>query len=149
MSNSSAMSLEDRIVQELKEQSLFKLVGDEDAIRDLVKRAITESLYKDRVVGNGYNQTKRETIVMETAREVAEKAAKELVGEMVEFLKTEKAFQGAVMVAVQAALPQAIENFARGIVQNSVETSRITAMQAVQVAAENGMIRAITNNYTK
>lgn len=149
MSNSSAMSLEDRIVQELKEQQLFKLVGDEDAIRDLVKRAITESLYKDRYIGDGYNKRQIETIVMETARKVAEKTAQDLITEMAAALKTEKPFQDAVMAAVSAALPQAIQNFTRGIVQSSVENAHVAAMQAVQAAAESGMIRAYTNNYTK
>lgn len=50
--NSPKMTLEERIVQTLKDDSLMKLVGDEDAITELVKRAISRSALRGASAGS-------------------------------------------------------------------------------------------------
>lgn len=58
--NSLGMTFEERIVSTLKDDKLMALVGDEDAITDLVKRAISETLFKPVVTKDRYGHTTTE-----------------------------------------------------------------------------------------
>lgn len=85
MRNSQNMSLEDRIVQVLKEDKLMSLVGDEDAIRKLVERALREALFEERTIpgGNQYHPKKEPSAVVSAAREAAAKIATEMAEELI------------------------------------------------------------------
>ncbi len=107
-SNSQKMSLEDKIVQRLKDKDLYELVGDEESINELVKRAIQEALFKPVVVSIGlYSQTQtKPSVSVSAAIEVAEKAAQNVVESLVDDLAKNPEFKSAVMAVFAASLPE-------------------------------------------
>lgn len=105
-SNAKGMTLEARIVQTLKDDHLMKLVGDEDAITDLVKRAITEALFQPRRISGGYGRIEEtDSVAVSAARNIAEKAASKLAGDLITSVMEDAAFQERVKVAMLQAIP--------------------------------------------
>lgn len=112
-SNSVTMTLEQRIVQNLKDDTLMKLVGDEDAITELVNRAVREALFQKREVKEGYNTYTVSSPVMDAAKKVAEAYA----AKAVEALAADDELANAVRDAFLSSLPAAITGQAGGLVQ--------------------------------
>lgn len=127
MSNSTNMTLEEKIVQKLKDETLFQLIGDEDAITDLVGRAIREALFKDHVDRSGYNSVTTPSPVMAAARKVAEQAAKEMIEKEVALLLEDEKLRGALLQAFIAAIPSAMENVMRNSFRQIADTANIDA----------------------
>jgi hypothetical protein len=109
MSNSQNMTLEERIVQKLKSDTLMELVGDEDAITTLVTRAINEALFKERDDGNYYHPKKVPSPVMNAAEHVAKRITADAV---TKFLADEKTMQ-LVDQIIAAEMPRAIQAWLR------------------------------------
>lgn len=147
--NSTSMSLEDRIVQEIKDQSLFKLVGDEDAIRNLVERAVKQAIFEPRTTGAGYERRTTDSIAIATAKEVAKKAAADLLASMCAELAKDESFQKAVAAAISAQLPAAISGFTASLVISANEQTKVAVMNTLTTAANDGMLRMLTNNYSR
>lgn len=113
MSNEAKMTLEERIVQTLKDDHLMKLVGDEDAITHLVHRAINEALYEPRYVPNpnGYGQQqKKDSVSVAAARDVAEAAAKALAADLTAELLEDPDFRERVKRGIINAIPNTLLN---------------------------------------
>lgn len=131
MSNEGKMTLEERIVQTLKDDHLMKLVGDEDAITDLVRRAVTEALYKPRFVPNpnGYGQQeRRDSVSVAAARDVAEAAAKTLATEFTTELLGDPEFRDRVKRGILNAIPNTLLNAFDYQVR---ETARLIAFEEI------------------
>lgn len=122
MSNEKAMSLEERIVQRLKSDTLFSLVGDEDAITELTRRAIREALFKDReVVGaRGYGTDKHPAPAVAAAFEVAKKAAESILADEVARLKADPTFAKMVRDALADSILKALDYTGGALVSNIV-----------------------------
>lgn len=107
MSNEAKMTLEERMVQTLKSDHLMKLVGDEDAITELVTRAIREALFQPKRVPRSYGGfDETDSIVVREARNVAQKAAEKVAAELCEELMKSDSFRDNVREAMVRCLPQ-------------------------------------------
>lgn len=109
MSNQAKMTLEEKITQTIKSDTLMSLVGDEDAITELVERAIREALYQPvriRKQYGGYEE--KDSVVVHEARAVANAAAKSLTEKMVEKLLKDEVFVEQVQAAMLATIPHAL-----------------------------------------
>jgi hypothetical protein len=80
------MSLEEKLVQVLKDEKLFALVGDEDAITELTTRAIREALFTPIVEKDRWGSINRQADapVVAAARDIAQKAVSKVVADMIE-----------------------------------------------------------------
>lgn len=106
MTNEAKMTLEERIVQSLKNDSLMKLVADEDAVTELVKRAIQEALYQPRRVEQSYGRfEQKDSIVVAAARDMAEKAVRAHIDTMMATLMADKNFRKTVEDQMLRAIP--------------------------------------------
>lgn len=135
MSNTSKMSVEELLVQNIKDDKLYSLVNDEDALTKLVQRAITEALFQPRTVpdGRGYgNKISEDAPAVAAAREAARQAAEKMVGKIMEVLFADKDFGEVVIKAVANAIPQAAENLAQQWVVSAAKNAHVNSMQAVR-----------------
>jgi hypothetical protein len=127
-SNAPAMTLEQRIVQNLKDDTLMKLVGDEDAMTELVKRAVHEALFKSRTVRDGSYSTKEvDTPVVEAARATAARLAQAAVDEVLSSPENRRR----VLDAIVDLLPAAITGYLSGAVGSLVNTASNDAIRRV------------------
>lgn len=89
-SNAAKMSLEEKIVQKLKDETLFQMIGDEDSILELAKRALREALFQPTKVteGSGYNArtVSKPSVVMQVAEDVAREAVQKAAREHIDAL---------------------------------------------------------------
>lgn len=116
MSNSQRMTLEERIVQTLKDDKLMALVGDEDAIRELVVRALREALFEERTVRDGAYNTRREpSAVQKAAREAAEKLATEAAQKMIAEIMADQAVRAAIMEVLPSVIVQGLIRKSEGV----------------------------------
>lgn len=127
MSNTIGMSLEERIVQKLKDDTLMQLIGDEDAITDLVKRALHLALFAER---KDYRGNTEPSPVTQVAKEAAQKLAARMVDQALE----DETIRKKLFEAIVAALPTAIENYASYAISSIGKRSSMDAMTAVQEA---------------
>lgn len=139
--NATKMSLEQRFVQNLKEERLFALLGDEDALTELVKRAIHEALYQPERIHAGYGRIEeKDSIVVKTAKEIAARVADKLIADMATELLADQTVRLAVLEAMARGIPEAIRNGLYGAVQSfGTQTADATLMR-VQDAIRNKML---------
>ena len=122
-SNSANMTLEDKLVQVIKEDKLAALIDDEDSVNDLVKRALNEALFNERTETvpnpNGWGQAKIITtpsLVVQAAREVTDEAVNEVAKAMLdEIMRNEE-----IVAILREVLPKLLLQAILGQVQNSV-----------------------------
>ncbi len=108
-SNSKEMTLEERLVQTIKNESLMKLVGDEDAITQLVTRAIQEALFQPRRVARDYGIIEQMDsplveITRSCARTYADTIAKTIIEELLTDSKNKTILQNAIIAWIPAAI---------------------------------------------
>ena len=139
-SNSKEMTLEERLVQTIKNESLMKLVGDEDAITQLVTRAIQEALFQPRRVERDYGRTEQMDsplveITRSCARTYADTIAKTIIEELLTDSKNKTILQNAIIAWIPAAindhLRAAISSMGYSLVQE--HTSLINSMRSPTV----------------
>lgn len=127
-SNSKNMTLEDRIVQDLKENRLGALIGDEDALAALAKRAIDEALFKDRFITEGYGYNKKDvrkpSLVVETAKEIAEKAIAKCIDDLFQKVLEDPNTRKIIDEAIASLLPS--------IVMRSVDQQAMQIIRTIQ-----------------
>ena len=139
-SNSTNMTLEEKIVQTIKDTSLMQLVGDEDAITKLVTRAITEALFKDvevRDPNSGYGgSTIRISPVIQAAREVA----KQITDSVGKTLADDPEVQRLVRNAIIDYLPIAAKQSAQDSVTDLLERARRQTLDQIIMLKNNRQI---------
>lgn len=124
-SNSKTMTLEERIVQSLKDDTLMKLVGDEDAITELVRRAVKEALYQPARVPTTYGRyDEKDSPVVQAARNVANQAAEQLAAELIANLKGDANFEREFRAALAKSIPGVLVTAFRQYVE-AESTSRM------------------------
>lgn len=136
-SNSPKMTLEERIVQTIKSDTLMALVGDEDAITELTKRAIHEALYQPQKVVGPYSTSTIDSPVVAAARDVAKQAAQQVVKEMVDALVADDAFRASVRQAIAETFPGAIADFTYNAVTLVSQRTKTDAVMQVQELIRN------------
>jgi dihydroxyacetone kinase-like predicted kinase len=128
MTNARNMTLEQRIVQTLKNDHLMKLVGDEDAIHDLVVRALKQELFEDRTIKiNSYGGKETEpSAVVKAAREAAAKVATRVAETYIDEIMATPAMKQAMAEVIPGLIVAALARKAENIWdkyrdQNSME----------------------------
>jgi hypothetical protein len=135
------MSLEDKIVQSLKDETLFKLVGDEDAIATLVKRAIHEALYQPQRIQKQYGGwDDRDSIVVEAARSIAKTATVRVIEQITAEVLADVEIKKLMRNAIADNLPSVIEQS----MANSFSIYRVSvsqeSMRLLQEAIRNKQV---------
>lgn len=136
-SNSENMTLEEKIVQHLKSDTLGKLV-DEDALAKLVSRAIEESMFKERrVPGENTWSSPRvfSSPVVEAAQEVGRTAAKKLIDDIAGKMLENQEFRDAICKRFATEIAVAMSEIARNTVATSIRS----------VTGDQGYIEALYN----
>ncbi|MEO1105761.1 MAG: hypothetical protein AAFW98_18860 [Pseudomonadota bacterium] len=110
------MSVEERIVQSIKSDAIVSLVGDEDALLELARRAIAEVMFKERP-GYGYNSRPEPSIIEKAARDQARIVAQQVV----EKACASEDVQSAMREYIAAAMPGALRDAMMGQFQASVD----------------------------
>lgn len=108
-SNSAKVTLEEKIVQRIKETELAALIDDEDSITKLAERAITQALFQPqrRDDGNGWvaDNKVKDSPVVAAAREIAEKLVTSLIEERVAALMSDPSVAKEINSALIALFP--------------------------------------------
>lgn len=109
MTNSAKMTLEERLVQKIKGDTLASLIGDEDAILELTKRAIQEALFQPQRTPKQYGgYTEMDSIAVAAARAAANRACDKIATETVTKLMSDQAVRAALDAAFAKMMPGAI-----------------------------------------
>lgn len=115
--NAPKMTLEEKIVQTLKDEKLYALLGDEDAITELVKRAIHEALYQPQRVPKSYGGwDQKDSIVVETARTIAASGAAQIMKVLVDEILANQSIKKLLNDAIATALPQVLSTYLAGAI---------------------------------
>ena len=138
MQNSQKMTLEERIVQSLKDDTLMKLVGDEDAITELVRRALVESLFKDReVIGpHSWNTQKLSSPAVAAASSAAEKICNKIVDDLLSDPEIYKTLKNAMI----DMLPKAIEYRLHRMVDSIVDKANADSVATIRQLKSSGQL---------
>lgn len=139
MTNEAKMTLEEKLVQRIKSDTLMSAIGDEDMLTELVKRALREALFQERTVGTGYHSRKEPSLAVSEAQKIAAEAITRLAQEMFEEVvarpDVRKAINDAMPWMVLEAMKQAS---AYGVVKVMNE-SRDAAEIAIRNAVANSL----------
>lgn len=136
-SNSENMTLEEKIVQHLKSDTLGKLV-DEDSLAKLVTRAIEESMFKERRVPGANTWSDSRVLnspAVEAAQAVGREAAKKLIDELVGKMLENQEFRDAICKRFATEIAVAMHEIARSTVTNSIRS----------VTGDNDYVTALYN----
>lgn len=133
MSNSPQMTLEERITQTIKSESLLAIVGDEDAINEMVIRAIDAAIIQPRTIEDNYYSKKHDSPAVEAAREVAQRAAERVTEQMIEKIAADPEFVKLFKEALLTAMPHAMMNSFRSSVATTAEeiSAKISTRQLI------------------
>lgn len=120
MTNEARMTLEEKLVQRIKDDTLMAAVGDEDMLTDLVKRALHEALFQKRKVSDGYNRSHEEpSLVVQEATTIARDAIEKVSEGMFQ-----KAIENEdVKAAIEKAMPHMMMDAFRSAVDVRVHTA--------------------------
>lgn len=134
-SNAATMSLEEKLVQHIKSDSLLSLVGDEDAILELTRRAIREALFQPIRVPRQYGGVdEKESLVVTTARSVAKQAVERVVDEEIAALTERPEVRAAVREALAATMPVVIRDKVGEWINNLTESAAMEAADKLREA---------------
>ncbi len=133
--NSSKMSLEEKLVQIIKTNHLSSLIDDEDAMTDLVRRAVSEALFKEVVVRDEYNRkTTSESLVVQAARTHAEALVKKVTIELFDNDESHKLIRNLVI----DMLPRAIEVYFSNSMSSLMQSFVANSISQLQSLKNNG-----------
>lgn len=132
-SNSSQMTLEEKLVQTIKTTALASLVDDDDAITELTRRAVNEALYAERRnPDTGWAaRTMLPSPAVQAAEAAATRAANAIVAEMVDHLKVDPEFIKLCSDAFTKALSDAIRQGAYNAMVRAQEAAVAQSMNAL------------------
>lgn len=122
-SNSEKMTLEEKLVQQIKTTTLAGLIDDEDAIASLVKKAIHEALFQSRIIYTGkYGESKKiDSPVVEAARDVVKQATSKIIEELIVDLLQKDEFKTIVRDMFADMLPLVMKEYITGYVREFQE----------------------------
>jgi hypothetical protein len=143
-SNEKSMTLEEKLVQHIKDDKLIMLLGDEDAITQLTERAVREALFQQRRVATGrYNgdYTMADSPVVEAARTIAAAAIQRITDQMVKELLENAKITLMVRDAFIAQLPIALQQATNQFVMDARAKSAVDAIQMLQEGIRQGYIK--------
>lgn len=138
MSNEAKMTLEEKLVQTIKSDSLMALVGDEDAITDLVKRAIHEALYQPTRIPKSYGGfDEADSPVVEATRDITKRAVESCINDLVAELSQDDDFKTSIREAMVMILPSTLHTaITEGARQSANEEAHSVLHAFVQSQAQ-------------
>jgi hypothetical protein len=105
--NSQKMTLEEKLVQHIKEVGLGALITDEDAITELTRKAVEQALFQPRRIPNGsYHYTDKDAPVVEAARKIADGALAKIFEKRIKALFDDPQSKQALDKAIANAFPK-------------------------------------------
>lgn len=126
-SNSEKMTLEEKVVQQIKDTKVAELIVDEEALTELVCRAVKAAVFEPQTVMGKDNwgspqPTKIEPLVIQEARNVVReqinKLADETIRGILEKPEVVAAVQEAITENMAAVLLKEMQNAAYSAMQN-------------------------------
>lgn len=122
--NSKNMTLEEKLVQNIKETTLGSLIGDEDAITELTKRALTEALFANRIRKGSYgDQISEPSPVITAAQELATKVLEAVFEEEYKKLFDDPEIRSAIQNAIVSLLPSILSGQVGAIIHHLNKTN--------------------------
>ena len=134
MSNVAKMTLEEKLVQHLKKDTLMNAIGDEDMMTELVKRALHEALFQERSVGQGYDTRKEPSLAVQTAKQIASEACAEVAREMFAEVVERPAVKQAIHDALPHLVLNALKDAVAGDVRNAFSQASLDAEDRIRSA---------------
>ena len=139
--NEQKMTLEEKLVQGIKDETLFKLIGDEDAITELVKRALREALYQPTRVKRDYGGwDDKDSPVVSAMREVATRVSKNLIETVTKELLDDPAIRKLIQAAIVENLPAILTSSMQSAFSFQQGEAARSAMLMLQEAVRNKQI---------
>lgn len=130
--NAQKMTLEEKLVQHIKEVGLGALIQDEDAITELTRRAVTEALIQPRKLPNpnGYGYKEDDSPVVEAARAIAKQAVERVLEKEIVKLMEDPKIMLQIREAFALMAPKILEQkmydlYDRMAIRNSLEATRL------------------------
>ena len=131
--NSPKMTLEAKLVQTLKDDKLYALLGDEDALAELCERAIKEALWQQGEINEGYGRSRKtDSLAVAAAKEVASKVIKTLIDKIAAELLADEKIRKAMQDAMIALIPEVMKTSLReqfAFYQASTATASVELVQ--------------------
>lgn len=135
--NSAAMGLEERIVQRLKDDTLMSLIGDEDAMTELVRRAVKQALYDKRRVPDGSYGSKE---IASPAVSAAERTAVAMCETVMAELLADPKVKQTIRDALLDVLPQAMLTFMSHQMGSLLKMASDEAVMRVRELKQSGQL---------
>ncbi len=132
--NERKMTLEEKLVQKIKGDSLMSLIGDEDAMLELTKRALHEALYQPRQVKSGYSTHAEDSPVVAASRKAAEEACKVIAEQIIKEIMSNEPMRKGINKAIGAMLPAVILNCLERGLTNHLEKASLDAQHSIREA---------------
>jgi len=124
MSNAAKMTLEEKLVQHIKDVGLGALITDEDAITELTRKAVESALLQPRRTKDGYQYNEKDSPVVESARAVADMALAKIFDERVAILFASPEALDCLNKAIAIAFPVALEKAASNALHTAFASTR-------------------------
>ena len=126
-SNSQQMTIEEKVIQKIKSDSLMQIIEDEDSLTELAVRAVKEAFFNERTVPDGSWSTKRVTSpVVNAASKLANSMAERAVKALLEDPEMKARVQELIIQLLPAAILGMLDTNLRYAVQSESQT-RINA----------------------
>lgn len=138
--NSKNMTLEERLVQHIKGTALMTLVGDEDALTELTKRAVHEALFASRRVqsSNGYSTYDDKSPAVKMAEEVVAKAYERIVEAEVVAMMADPKVRETLQRAIVMMVPNIMEKI---LLRTYSQMAEESARRSIDLLKEWGHIK--------
>lgn len=133
-SNSAKMTVEEKVVQSIKTTGLATLLDDEDAIGELVKRALHQALFERVVIKNDYYgkpELHKEPISIEIAREVATEFTKKIIREEMKRIENDPELRNKISSALMQCMPAILSQYAHNVFDTVAVQGAREAMAAL------------------
>lgn len=133
-SNAKAMTLEERLVQHIKETGLGVLITDEDAITELTRRAVREALLQPKREQDRYGNysQQKDSPVVEAARVIAKTAIEKVTAAEVERIVADPETMAAIRTAIIAHLPLVMHMMGERLANQAAVDGANKAMAALR-----------------
>jgi hypothetical protein len=126
------MTLEERLVQHIKDTGLGVLINDEDAITELTRRAVHEALIQPRRVPRQFGGYEEKTSpLVDAARDIAQETVKRIMEAEIKRLMEDPETMKLVRSALAEAFPHAIQTAAQSFYQSVSQHAYIQATNKV------------------
>lgn len=139
-SNSIKRTLEERITEKIRDESLLAILGDEDAITEMVRRSVHEALFSE-IPAQSRNEKPRPSPLVATAGELAKKLCDSHLTPMFDKMLEDPEIKQVIVNTMIRLLPEVIYNSMFEKFNQSLETTKVLATNDIRsILMEKGLI---------